>query len=175
MRICKVCGEQTGFPEPIKGRNICRPCYNKKHQEWRARTPEKRKQYYQKNREAIISKVSKWAKENKEKRRVIGRTWRWRIRMEMIEAYGGACTCCGEIQPEFLSIDHIRNDGYTKRLKGEPSGAALYKVLRDKGWPRDEYQLLCMNCNFAKGHFGECPHKKPRDFNTPMWGRKIGS
>lgn len=175
MRICRVCGDQVGEPEPVKGQNICRPCYREQYNAWRAKRPEKRKEYYQKNREKIIEKSVQWGRENKQKRHVITRTWRWRIRLEMIEAYGGKCACCGEKQPEFLSIDHIRNDGYTKRLKGEPVGAALYRVLRDRGWPKDEYQLLCMNCNFAKGHFGECPHKAPRDFNAPMWGKKIGS
>ena len=77
----------------------------------------------------------------------------------MIEAYGGMCACCGETEPKFLSIDHINNDGYERRKNGEQCGAALYRWLRDQGWPKDDYQLLCMNCNFAKGHFGTCPHK----------------
>jgi hypothetical protein len=28
-----------------------------------------------------------------------------------------------------------------------------------RGYPKDNFQLLCMNCNFAKGHRGECPHQ----------------
>ena len=167
-RNCKDCGIVLSKANAVKScaKHLCKPCFNARQRAWRIKTPELAKarslRDYAKNKESIIARVSKWAKANPEKRRRANVTWRWKIRLKMIEAYGGKCMCCGESEPAFLTIDHTRNDGYIKRKNGERVGASLYSALRDAGWPKDNYQLLCMNCNFAKGHFGYCPHKKMR-------------
>ena len=163
---CTDCNVTLTASNMVKrsGNLLCKPCFNTRQREWRKRTPEitkaRKLRYYDKHKEAIIAKAGQWAKNNKDKRRAINATWRWKIRLKMIEAYGGACACCGESEPRFLSIDHVNNDGNARRREGELTGAELYRWLRDNGWPKDDYQLLCMNCNFSKGHFGECPHKK---------------
>ena len=36
---------------------------------------------------------------------------------------------------------------------------AFYRFLIKSGFPTDDYRLLCMNCNFAIGKFGVCPHQ----------------
>jgi hypothetical protein len=38
-----------------------------------------------------------------------------RCKQKIIDAYGGKCQCCGESIFEFLSIDHIHNDGAQER------------------------------------------------------------
>ena len=76
-------------------------------------------------------------------------------KQEIIDAYGNRCVCCGEDAFEFLSIDHINGDGAAHRQK-----VAVYDDLKKRGFPQDEYQLLCMNCNFSKGQYGYCPHQK---------------
>lgn len=78
----------------------------------------------------------------------------------MIAAYGGKCVCCDESQPEFLSLDHIANDGASERKERgwKLSGVHLYRALRRAGYPKERYQLLCMNCNWAKRNSGRCPH-----------------
>lgn len=83
------------------------------------------------------------------------------VKDEVIEAYGGRCVCCGESEKVFLNIDHINNDGALDRLKSQLFGTKMYRFLRRNGFPKDNYQLLCCNCNWAK-HVcdGECPHKK---------------
>jgi|SRR5208337_5315037 len=73
------------------------------------------------------------------------------------------CACCGEEHIEFLSLDHINNNGAEERRKMSGSGQGwggefLYRILRRNNYPNG-YQVLCLNCNFAKGHFGVCPHK----------------
>lgn len=101
---------------------------------------------------------------NLEKRRTYARNWNWKLKLETIAAYGGHCVCCGEDTPEFLSIDHINNDGNLERKRGADGirrpicGHKSYVRLRQQGWP-SHVQLLCFNCNCAKGFFGECPHK----------------
>jgi len=67
------------------------------------------------------------------------------------------CLCCGESEFAFLTIDHIngrKSVGHTH----EVSGIRLYKWLFSHNFP-DGYQVLCMNCNFAKGIYGICPHQ----------------
>ena len=82
------------------------------------------------------------------------------IRYEMIHVYGGHCVCCGECTPEFLTIDHINGGGNQHRIKLKRTGWRFYLWLKKQGWPKEDYQLLCMNCNLAKHHFGGCPHQK---------------
>lgn len=88
---------------------------------------------------------------------------RRRRREEMFTAYGNRCACCGESQFEFLTLDHINNDGaaHRKELGGNVPDLVC-RDLRKRGWP-EGYQLLCWNCNCAKGFYGECPHKKEKE------------
>lgn len=106
----------------------------------------------------------KWNQQHIVEQRVYKAQYRWRIRLEAIAAYGGVCRCCGESAPQFLTIDHIDNDGAAER-KGDRTrtGTKFYLDLRRRGWPRDKYQLLCFNCNCAKGIFGACPHELALD------------
>lgn len=69
-----------------------------------------------------------------------------------------ACACCGELTKEFLTIDHINEDGAEHR-RNNPGAIGIATWLRVRGFP-EGYQILCMNCNSAKHRFGECPHVK---------------
>ena len=82
-----------------------------------------------------------------------------RIKYEVMQIYGGVCKCCGESNVAFLSIDHINNDGGSKRRSGEhKGGGAFYKKLRRA--PVDPtLQVLCYNCNFGRRVTGVCPHQ----------------
>lgn len=68
------------------------------------------------------------------------------IKLGMIEAYGGKCVLCGETHWEFLTIDHINGGGHRHREK-VGNGYRFYKLLKEQGFPKDEYRLLCSNCN----------------------------
>jgi hypothetical protein len=161
---CSRCGKDKENPSTKS--SYCNQCNAEKTRQWKLDNPEKAKIIKQrsseKSKEADLQRALKWQKENRERRRDINATWRWKARLKVIEAYGGCCACCGEMIPEFLTIDHINNDGAEKRRNGEMGGAALYTKLEKMGYPKDDYQLLCMNCNFAKGHFGCCPHEHYR-------------
>lgn len=77
---------------------------------------------------------------------------------EMFDAYGGKCTCCGESNYGFLTIDHIHRDGRKDREIKEKSYGKIYKWLKDNDFPKDRYRVLCMNCNWASRIDGTCPH-----------------
>ncbi len=74
--------------------------------------------------------------------------------------YGNKCACCGETTPEFLTIDHVNNDGPDDIMPSghRYKGGALYRKIIKESFPK-RYQLLCMNCNFGKRmNNGFCPH-----------------
>lgn len=93
------------------------------------------------------------------------RTKRYRNKLKtgVITAYGGACTCCGETTHEFLTLDHVNNNGKAERMAlfGKNAGAtmSIYRTVRDAGYPPD-YTVLCFNCNIARSLFGTCPHQR---------------
>lgn len=126
--------------------------------------------------------ANKWCKENKSRRNTndrkrraqeksggnntrnadANRRCRLRLKNEVMNAYGGACACCGETELEFLTIDHINNDG-AKQRRDNPKihgGGALYRWLRKQDWPSG-FQCLCMNCNWSKRLGGVCIHQRP--------------
>lgn len=91
--------------------------------------------------------------------------FRWQLKIETIEAYGGECECCHEKHIEFLTIDHIHDDGKIERMRlfGDPQrggGDHFYAWLKRQGYPQENYQCLCWNCQWAKYRYGYCPHKK---------------
>ena len=70
------------------------------------------------------------------------------------------CACCGEDFHEiFLSIDHIRARAKTKLHRYDEQ--ISYRELIQNGFPKG-YQVLCINCNLAKGTAEKCPHQRSR-------------
>jgi predicted restriction endonuclease len=79
------------------------------------------------------------------------------LRLEVLAHYGGKCACCGESVPEFLAIDHINGGGCQHRK--EIPGGNVCAWLKKNNYP-EGFQVLCHNCNMAKGFYGHCPHQK---------------
>ena len=84
-----------------------------------------------------------------------------RVRLECLQHIGGLetpqCACCGEATFEFLTIDHVNNDGAEHRRDGVGS-TSLMCWLKRNNWP-DGFQVLCWNCNDGKErNGGTCPH-----------------
>jgi len=103
-----------------------------------------------KNKEADKRYYHKKGRElNNERRRL--RTDR------VVTKYGGMCVCCGETIRDFLTLDHVNNDGNVERRTTHMT--KLYKKL-DRATDRlPGYQILCCNCNFGKHrNGGVCPH-----------------
>lgn len=96
------------------------------------------------------------------------RRWRMDIREDVIAAYGGRCSCCGESEPEFLTLDHVNNDGAEhRRANALSTGIKAWKWARDNQHPQN-LQLLCWNCNCAKGIYGSCPHQDQQEAERPV-------
>lgn len=108
--------------------------------------------------EIMRKAAENWRNKNKSKYDEMMLRSRVRRRIEVIEAYGGKCKCCGEDRFEFLSIDHIENNGNEMRKK-HGDGVAYMSFLRKNKFPSG-HQVLCHNCNLSKGFYGYCPHNK---------------
>ena len=102
-------------------------------------------------------RAKKWRDSSGEHRREVARNYRKKMRLEAFRRYGAVCACCSESQYEFLGIDHV-NGGGRKHRKKIGSGLGIYSWLRQQGYPPG-FQVLCHNCNMAKGLYGKCPHE----------------
>lgn len=137
---CAMCAEPLTEASAVKRRpprsgllSYCRPCLNA-----RSRTDKA-----------------------KATRRASMKTHRAKTRQMVQDAYGNACDCCGETTPEFLALDHVHNDGAAHRRETNNSPLQMYREVIRLGFP-DRFQLLCHNCNCAKGWYGQCPHERDR-------------
>ena len=78
-------------------------------------------------------------------------------RLKMLMHYSGGvakCHCCNELNIEFLTIDHINGGG---RQHVMSLNCSLQEWIIRNEYP-DGFRVLCMNCNFAIGKYGYCPH-----------------
>lgn len=139
------------------------------NREWRAKNPEYGKKKYaaltrEKKNEYLAKMKEKYKGEWGETHRATAKRSRMKVKREVIEAYGGVCKCCEEDRIEFLSIDHVHGGGkkHIESLK-IGRGFQFYTYLRTNNFPdKDKLRVLCMNCNFALGIIGYCPHQRPR-------------
>ena len=77
------------------------------------------------------------------------------------------CNCCGYVGIKFLTVDHIIPKREMEKdpkmiemgFKAKRTGHPLNQWLITNNFPKG-FQILCWNCNFAKGVLGKCPHQK---------------
>lgn len=98
---------------------------------------------------------------NPEKHRQYAKDQRIKLREEFILAYGNKCACCNEPEHAFLTLEHKNRNGSEERKMFSTSSQILAS-LRRKGWPKDDYELLCFNCNRASWERGICPHRQEK-------------
>lgn len=84
-----------------------------------------------------------------------------KLRTQFLQMYGGACTCCGEENRPFLTLDHVRSDGAQDRRK-----RGVYAIYRRavKTYDPTTHQILCFNCNCGRAQNGGiCPHQEAQN------------
>lgn len=82
------------------------------------------------------------------------------VKEKIINHYGGKCKCCGEKILDFLTIDHINNDGNVHRKELKQKGITnMYHFIVKHKYP-SYFQILCFNCNVSKRiNYGKCVHQ----------------
>jgi len=81
-------------------------------------------------------------------RQIIRRNRYIALKLEVFTHYGARCANCHESHKEFLTIDHINNDGARHR---QQIGTQIFPWLKRNSYPTN-FQVLCFNCNYLK-HF----------------------
>jgi hypothetical protein len=136
---CGVVLDETNWRDcdRRKGKYVCRDC-RKKHDKYRKETLGQTYEY------SADNEPEKW-----EHKKRVAKIRRLRNKLEMIEAYGGECSRCGEDHPLFLVLDHINNNGHLERVG---NGDDFIQYLHSLGYPGrgTQLQLLCHNCNAEK-------------------------
>lgn len=92
--------------------------------------------------------------------------WRNKIKLEVIKFYSKGkmnCACCGEDTPEFLTVDHIANNGTAERKKFTGGGHHNYRYIIKNNFPKG-YRIMCFNCNCGRARTADkiCPHEKTK-------------
>ena len=121
--------------------HICKKC----------KVPLNKKNWFPAQKKNYDYKCKECGKKEKKQRRAD-------LKLEIISAYGGKCACCKCNTIEFLTIDHIDGTGAEHRKKIDAN--IFYYWLKKNNYPQDNFQLLCFNCNCAKGIYGACPHQQ---------------
>lgn len=166
FEVCVRCGANKSLGEfpPRRGtgqrkrKRHCKVCRAAKY-DYR----ERRNRRYQDNpayRQANNEAARRYRDRNQDYLSTKARESARASRQIVIALYGGICTCCREDRWQFLALDHVNGGGNVHRRI--ESTASLYRRLA-KGKVADPmFQLLCHNCNSAKGHYGVCPHETER-------------
>ena len=143
LRTCKYCGIEAitqsdlenfvGNKPSAHGRaNRCKRCDSEKGKHWREKNPQRRKQYYQDNRERVLNAVKQWRQNNREKYREYNKQWR-KDNPEWIREYSrlvvkfkgrpiqlkvnsrtGFCQICGKTERENGRQHDMHHDKYVK-------------------------------------------------------------
>ena len=162
--------------------------YKEYYEKHRDEILEKNRKYYRDNRTKMLLQMKEWRDNNKEKHREKSRMWRknnpekvkqgnirnresirlWskkelkRLKYEVIKKYSKnkiECMCCGEDVYDFLTIEHIKNDGNEDSKKFK-SSRKWYKHLIEKNL-YDRITIACWNCNCGRNirEDKKCPHE----------------
>lgn len=158
----------------INGKKRCSECKKNKYANLFYKNHKTKSGYQSACKECIDKRHTNYVSKNRERVRNIGRLEIIRnganrrkrridvcrkIRLEVINAYGNKCTCCGEHRTEFMTLEHLNGGGGYDRQKLGARGV-YYKVKKLR-FPK-EFTILCMNCNFSKRFGKTCPHETER-------------
>lgn len=170
MKTCDKCNINKSIEEFELGRRTCKKCRYRSH-------TQKRQERFQTRRnsglcyycgigepsnntglcESCYERFSYPATKVKYDYASFYKKYHKKLRNTCLDHYGHECACCGETIDQFLTFDHINNDG-AKHRKEVGKGNYLYRWLIDNKFP-NTFQVLCFNCNSGRQvNGGVCPH-----------------
>lgn len=174
---CQVCGretQRTGMNQ--KYCNDCRKEVKKNRQRLRMQMYrkdnkneilEKERLYRNIHKKQIKERSDRYYTAHKQEISKREKKRRRDLRLEVINHYSNGdikCACCGEKHIEFLIIDHIYGNGNKHRKEIGKSSTDYYRWIIKNNFP-NIFQILCHNCNMAKGFYGYCPHELGKEIN----------
>lgn len=157
--------------------NLHRKLQYKTDSEYREKRKRSTKKSYRRNRKKILARLKredvrsrirdrwrqryhqspefrayrrKWKNKFPERDKEYQRRTKLKLKVFVMQKYGGKCIGCGTDELAILSMDHINDDGHKER---KTTGQRGYCYLR-KGERRPDIQILCMGCQFRKRIYG---------------------
>ena len=124
----------------------------------------KHKNYYLLNKNDLSLYKHDWYLRNKKLIRQRVRVYTENLRNKVVSYYSkgtNSCACCGEKEYNFLTLDHINNDGAEhKRFLKTRSTRNIYIWIIKNNFP-PIFQILCFNCNCGRYYRTNnvCPHQ----------------
>jgi len=154
-KTCARCKEQkpiTEFRWAVRGKyrgSYCGDCERAYAREW-SKTETGRASRRAKEQRAYVKDPSR--------RKVAAKKFRDKRNDQIFEIYGRACSCCGEAERVFLTIDHVNNDGGIERKFHGGNEQFRNWLVKQARLP--QYQTLCWNCQWGRRiNGGICPHE----------------
>ena len=127
------------------------------------RHKKRNREYYKKNAERIKKRNRLHRLTNREEHLEYAKARRLKQKRVVIDHYSkgkNECKCCGEKEFNFLTLDHINNDGNRDRVKSKNN---LHSYLIRNNFPKG-IRVMCFNCNSGRelspGKI--CPHKRKK-------------
>ena len=151
-RWCRKCDGVKAVKRFRPDDYICQPCRRVEERLREPPTTEEKQEFnrrrYARTRSTALERAKRAARA---------------LRAEVLEHYGGICSCCGENDSRFLCLDHTNRDGAAHRKAvGGKGGTRFYYWVKKNGFP-DDLRLLCYNCNMGREqNNGICPHEEGR-------------
>jgi len=111
------------------------------------------KEYYQKNREAIIQRTTRYHLEHKEWRRKYYKQYYEKIRLEVLARVDPVlkCAVCGYDDTRFLEVNHIKGGGKKEQRgyekEGHNLGHNMILLIYFGKRGLEDLNLLCRACN----------------------------
>lgn len=133
----------------------CKPCLRDRGRFLRGKNPDPSRKaalkYYWKNRSEQMGRNKRYEE---------------MVKDSVFNNYGGyICSCCGEKEIVFLTIDHIDGGGTKHRKKVGGGGKFTYRWIYKNNFPKG-FRVLCYNCNSGRArNNGICPHEKAKNNN----------
>lgn len=171
-KICSKCKADKPLSQfspkldgPFGRHSQCRKC---RRDHWAAHAEEiavaRRKEYKNNpHKRAVLARATaRYRARHKDRLAKYHKEVYRKVRIAVLQKYGGQCECCGEDRFEFLCIDHALGNGHGALDRKKHGGSCgVYRRL-DKAEKEQGYRVLCHNCNSALGFYGYCPHHQTR-------------
>ena len=111
------------------------------------------KEYYQKNREAVIQRTTRYHLEHKELRQKYYKQYYEKIRLEVLARIDPAmkCAMCGCDDTRFLEVNHLKGGGKKEQRgykeEGHNLGHNMILLIHTGKRGLEDLNLLCRACN----------------------------
>lgn len=146
--LCDLCSN------PFHANGLCKKHYGIAY---RASHQDVVKIYREREKAKIQAHQLEWQIAHRKELAIYHASYNTKLRTEVLSIYGNKCKCCGESEPQFLTLEHENHDGAEHRKRLGSRG--VYIELRNLGVPKEGFSLLCWNCNCATKKGQICPHQ----------------